>query len=162
MKTILNSKTIRKATALLMTLMIVTLTVPVSLADSVSLGGTHWYATEADIIYLDMVGEKIRNIVEEWGDLIQFVPEKSWLSYPSLCSVCVTLDLNQDGTCAFFFGFSVFGQYDSNTFTTSYGTWKSVGRSIALTLEGETIPVTYKNGVVNISYVGLGLNFEEI
>ena len=162
MKTVLNRKSLRKATAILSALVILILAVPVSGAESASFGGTHWVATGFNIIYLELLDDSTREWIEKFGSLIQFVPEKSMLSFPTLCSICCTLDFNRDGTCRLFLGLSAFGQVDDTTCGTSYGAWRSAGNMLTLTIDGDTVPVTCSNGVLSISAMGFGLDFSEL
>ena len=159
MKTIRNNSIRSKVIALLLSLVILTLAVPTALADSSSFAGTSWYATGINLDILKSIDPTACAQLKAIASLISFVPDVSWLDMPSLMAICCTIDFNRNGTFTITFVGSTMGQIDWNSYSTSTGSWTSSGNMLRLTADGDSIPLTYNNGVLSLSIYGFGLDF---
>ena len=157
MKNIQINNIRRKVIALLLSLVILTLAVPSAMADSSSFAGTSWYATNINLEILKNIDAAAYAELKAIASLITFVPDISWLDMPSLMAICCRIDFNRNGTFTISLLGSVMGQVDWSSCNSSTGSWSSSGNMLRLTVDGESLPMNYNNGVLSLSIYGFGL-----
>ncbi len=162
MKNIQINSIRRKAIALLLSIAILTLAVPSALADSSTFAGTRWYATNINMDILKSIDSDAYSELKAIASLISFVPDISWLDMPSLMAICCVIDFNQNGTFTISLLGSTLGAIDWSSYNSSTGSWSCRGNMLKLTVDGESIPMNYSNGVLSLSIYGFGLDFARV
>ena len=162
MKTIRNTNTLRKIAALLMSLVLLTVAVPSTLADSNNLTGTKWYASSFNMDLIKALDRDLYNEVMTIASLVSFVPYVYMLDKPSFISICCTIDFYDDGYFYISMLCSEMGKTDYSSYQAYEGTWSKSGNMVHMTVDGDSIYANCSNGVLSLTVNGFGLDFVKI
>lgn len=157
-----RSNTARRIIALVMSLVILTLAVPTAMAENNNFAGTRWYASKLNLELLKAIDPGSYELVKAIASLISLVPDASWLDMPSFMAICCVIDFSRDGTFTITFLGSTMGEIDWSSYASATGSWSSCGNMLRLTVDGDSLPLTYSDGVLSLCVYGFGLDFERI
>ncbi len=157
-------KNAKKIFATLLTVILLISVIPSSLAESTtSFTNTHWYATNINCAYVDasQIDRDTQDFLDVVGALVKFVPYEEWLWDFTVCSLYCGIDFQSNGSFKMTMALSAFGEIEKSSYTTLSGTWTYKNNRLIMVSNGNRIPLQYYNGVLSLSYYGIGLNFAQ-
>ncbi len=152
-------KNIRRITAALLAAILLLGVFPAAVGESYSdLANTHWYADSFCAFGIDysIICKGLFKVLDPSNYmLIKLVPTPNDLNKWSLCSMCVTLDLNADGTYTVYVGVSFLGRLKDSA--TGSGTWTVRNNELIMKAEGrDEVSIPIRNGSIPIATNGFG------
>ena len=152
-------KNLKKLAALALALILALQMVPAALASSSDpFSGTHWYASGINVAYTNADVEEALAFL---GLFLRFVPYESWLTQKTFASLYCGIDFSSNGTFKLTLAMSQNGEIDYSTYNRVSGTWSYRNNVLYMTMNGESVPLTYWNGTLSLSAYGFGLNFDK-
>ncbi len=153
-------KNIRKITAVLIAAMLLLGVFPAAVGETYSdFANTHWYAKSFCAMGIDysVLCPLVFGVPDPFtSSLMGLVSDPGDLTRMSLCSLCVTLDLDADGTYTTFIGISFLGNLKDSA--TGMGTWTVRNNELILDAESEnSFSIPCRNGTLQLSSDGFGL-----
>ena len=155
-------KNTRKLVATLLTVILFISIIPSSQAESTpAFTNTHWYATNVNCAYVDktQIDHDTQYVLDVLGALVKFVPYEEWLWDFTVCSIYCGIDFQSNGSFKMTMAYSAFGEIDKSSYTSLSGTWTYKNNRLIMISNGDRIPLQYYNGVLSLSFYGIGLDF---